>query len=76
VADITPAAFNALNSTQFLTEIDNIDFTLGGLDRIANLASNTVIAYKASNGKRGLILVVAAAVSATGQITLVTKAEL
>jgi len=76
VADITPAAFNALNSTQFLTEIDNIDFTLGGLDRIANLPSNTVIAYKASNGKRGLILVVAAAVSATGQITLVTKAEL
>lgn len=76
VADMTPAAFNALNSAQFLTELDNIDFNVGGLDRIANLASNTVLAYKASNGKRGFILVVAASVSATGQITFVTKAEL
>ncbi|MBU3662143.1 MAG: hypothetical protein FGM41_02970 [Bacteroidetes bacterium] len=76
VASITPAAFNALNSVQFLTELDYIDFTVGGLDRIANLSANTVLAYKASNGKRGLILVVASSVSATGQITFVTKAEL
>lgn len=76
VADMTAAAFNALNSAQFLTELNAIDFTVGTVDRIPNLAANTVLAYQAANGKRGFILVVAASVSETGQITLVTKSEL
>ena len=76
VADITSAAFDALTGSQFLAELNLIDFSAGTLDRIPNLAANTVLAYQKSDGKRGLIKVVAIALNNTGTITLVCKAEL
>jgi hypothetical protein len=76
VADITSAAFDALTGSQFITEINLIDFSAGSLDRIPNLAANTVLAFQKSDGKRGLIKVIAISLNNSGTITLVCKAEL
>lgn len=76
IADITGAAFDALTGNQFLTELSLIDFTQGTLDRIPNLAANTILAYQKSDGKRGMIKVVTISQSNSGFITLVVKAEL
>lgn len=76
VADITSAAFDALTGSQFLTELNLIDFSVGTLDRIPNLAAPSVIAYQKGDGKRGLIKVVAISLNNSGSITLVCKAEL
>jgi hypothetical protein len=59
-----------------MTELANIDFNTGMLDRIANIDSQKVLAYIKADGKRGLILVVSKAAGNTGNIVLVTKSEL
>lgn len=75
--DITSAAFDALTGSQFLTELELIDFSTGTVTRLANLSAPYVLAYKKADGKRGLIKVVNTAQNNTnGVIVLVCKAEL
>ncbi|OYU95163.1 MAG: hypothetical protein CFE21_12720 [Bacteroidetes bacterium B1(2017)] len=74
--DITSSAFDALSGSTFMTEINLVDFTAGTTDRLANLGTNQVFAFKKSDGKRGFILVGNIATTATGQILMVVKTEL
>jgi hypothetical protein len=76
LTDINASQFDALVGSTFMTELANIDFTTGMLDRIANIDSQKVLAYIKADGKRGLILVVSKAAGNTGNIVLVTKSEL
>jgi hypothetical protein len=74
---ITSSEFDALQGSTFITELDNIDFTVGTQDRVANLSIGQVLAYiKKGNNKRGFILVANPAVAINGQILLKVKAEL
>jgi hypothetical protein len=74
---ITSSEFDALQGSTFLTELATIDFSVGTLNRLANLSVNQVIAFiRKSDGKRGFILIGNPAAGATGQILLVCKAEL
>lgn len=76
LTDINASEFDALVGSQFMTELQNIDFTVGMLDRIANLSVNQVYCFQKSDGKKGLIKIGSPAAGATGQITLIVKVEL
>ncbi len=74
--DITAAKFDALTGSQFITELNALDLSVGTLNRIANLAANTVLGYKKSDGKRGLIKIVGVAPNDKTTLTIVCKSEL
>jgi hypothetical protein len=74
--DISSSKFDALIGGQFITELNNIDFSVGTLDRIPNLAAESILAYKKADGKRGLIKVVTISLNNSGTFTIVCKAEL
>jgi hypothetical protein len=74
---ITAAQFDALSGGQFITELNALDLDNGTLNRIPNLQPNTVVGYKKSDGKRGLIKVIAVSLNeTTGTFTIVCKSEL
>jgi len=76
LSDLSSSEFDALQGSSFMTEISAVDFSVGTLDRIANLQTGKVLAYIKADGKRGFILVVSQAAGSTGTIVLVAKSEL
>ncbi len=76
IADLTSPQFDALNATQFITELDLIDFGAGTQDKVANLTINNIIAYKKADGKRGFIKIGNTATQASGAMLIIVKSEL
>jgi hypothetical protein len=70
------STFNALSGNNFFAEMNQIDFSTGTQDRIANLQQQTVLAFRLANGKRGFLAIISTSASNTGVITLVVKVEL
>lgn len=74
--DLNQSSFDALNSSNFFTELENLTWA-SGVDRIPNLINGQVIAFKKADGKSGFILIAATALNATtGSLTCKVKAEL
>lgn len=53
---LTASEFDALLGSSFLTELMNVDFTTGTVERIPNIAKDKVYAFQNEAGKRGFIL--------------------
>jgi len=74
--DLNLSAFDALAGTQMVTELDNLTWT-SGTQKINNLETGNVIAYKKNDGKRGFIYIAQKAIDGTvGVMTVKVKAEL
>lgn len=73
---MTISEYNGLAGQQFFTELDAIDFNSGTTNRVANIQTQTVLAYKLNNGKRGFLAIIGVAANDKGVITLASKVEL